>query len=137
MLIGLGCACLLAMGFAVAPRLFLILAWIFSERWDRVWQGNWIAPLLGIMFLPYTTIMCMLVWTPTGIAGWDWLWIGLGVLLDVIRVVKSIIQGGFFRRQSSSRWVGNSRPKSKSVQLQTQQIRSLEGNPCLLRCFPL
>jgi hypothetical protein len=76
--------CLLAMALAFAPRLMLILAWIFSERWDRVWDG-WVLPLLGIIFLPYTTIMYMLVWTPNGIEGWDWMWIGLGVLLDIIK----------------------------------------------------
>ena len=52
--------CLLAFGAAVAPRVVLILAWIFSERWDAVWQGEWIWPLLGIIFLPYTTILFLL-----------------------------------------------------------------------------
>ncbi len=85
MFLGFGCACLLALGFSVAPRLFLVLAWIFGDRWDRVWGGNWIWPLLGIIVLPYTTIMYMLVWTPTGVVGWDWMWIGLGVILDVMK----------------------------------------------------
>ena len=62
MLIGLGCGCLFALGIGLAPRIFLILAWIFSERWDIVWQGNWFLPLLGIIFLPYTTVMYMLSW---------------------------------------------------------------------------
>jgi hypothetical protein len=75
--------CLLAFGASVAPRLFLILAWIFSDRWPRVWGSDFILPLLGIIFLPYTTIMYMLVWTPTGINGWDWLWIILGLFLDL------------------------------------------------------
>jgi hypothetical protein len=76
--------CLLALGIAVAPRVMLILAWIFSNRWPIVWGGDWIMPLLGIIFLPFTTIMYMLVWKPTGIDGWDWLWIILGLILDVI-----------------------------------------------------
>lgn len=77
--------CLLAFGISVAPRLMLFLAWIFSERWDIVWQGNWLLPLLGIIFAPFTTIMYMLVWTPLGVQGWDWMWIILGVLLDVMK----------------------------------------------------
>ena len=85
MLIGLGCGCLLALGIGLAPRIFLILGWIFSERWDIVWQGDWLIPLLGIIFAPYTTVMYLLVWSPTGIAGWDWLWIALGVLLDIMK----------------------------------------------------
>jgi hypothetical protein len=76
--------CLFAFALAFAPRLMLILAWIFSDRWDRVWD-SWFLPLLGIIFAPYTTIMYMLVWTPNGIEGWDWIWIILGVFLDVMK----------------------------------------------------
>jgi hypothetical protein len=82
MLIG---GCLLAFAAAFAPRVVLILAWIFSARWDVVWRGDWLVPLLGIVFLPYTTIMYLLVYTPTGIQGWEWMWIGLGVLLDIMK----------------------------------------------------
>jgi hypothetical protein len=78
--------CLLAFSAAVAPRVVLILAWIFSDRWDTVWQGDWIMPLLGIIFLPYTTIMYLLTWTLVGgIEGWDWLWIILGLFLDFMK----------------------------------------------------
>jgi hypothetical protein len=42
--------------------------------------------LLGIIFLPYTTIMYMLVWTPVvGIQGFDWVWLAFGVMLDVMK----------------------------------------------------
>lgn len=75
--------CLLAFGIAVAPRFFLILAWIFSDRWNIVWHGDFLMPLLGIIFLPFTTVMYMLAWSPTGIQGWDWLWILLGLFLDL------------------------------------------------------
>jgi len=77
--------CLLAFVIAFAPRLILILAWIFGTRWDIVFS-NWLWPLLGIIFAPYTTVMYLLVWSPaTGIAGFDWLWLALGVLLDVMK----------------------------------------------------
>jgi hypothetical protein len=77
--------CLLAFGAAVAPRLILILAWIFGDRWDQVWDGNWILPLLGIIALPYTTIMYVLVWSPGGLNGFDWVWLAMGVMLDVMK----------------------------------------------------
>ncbi len=65
-----------------------MLAWIFGDYWDLVWGGDWVMPLLGILFLPFTTIMYMLVWTPTigggnGVEGWDWMWILLGLILDL------------------------------------------------------
>lgn len=46
-------------------------------------------PLLGIIFVPYTTVMYMLVWTPTGIKDWDWLWIVLGLFLDVTHWIQT------------------------------------------------
>ena len=77
--------CLLAFGAALAPRIVLILAWIFGRRWDLVWQGNWILPLLGIILVPYTTIMYLLVWSPAGLSGFDWVWLGLGLILDIMK----------------------------------------------------
>ena len=83
--------CLVAFAIAFAPRIMLILAWIFSDRWDVVWQGNWFWPLLGIIFLPYTTVMYLLIWTPVGgITGWDWMWIILGLLLDIMKWAQII-----------------------------------------------
>ncbi len=81
--------CLLAFSAAVAPRVILVLAWIFSGRWPLVWGGDFIVPLLGIIFLPYTTIMYMLAWQPNlvggggGVEGVEWLWVLLGLFLDL------------------------------------------------------
>lgn len=79
--------CLLAFSAAVAPRAILVLAWIFSNRWAAVWGGDFIVPLLGIIFLPYTTIMYMLAWQPSlsggGVEGVEWLWVLLGLFLDL------------------------------------------------------
>jgi hypothetical protein len=77
--------CLIALAAAVAPRVILVLAWIFADRWVLVWQGDFLAPLLGIIFLPYTTIMYVLVWHPDGIVGFAWVWLLLGVMLDVMK----------------------------------------------------
>lgn len=73
------------MGAAVAPRLVLILMWLVGP-WINAAFDSWIWPLLGIIFLPYTTIMYILVWSPaTGLAGWDWVWVGQGVVLDIMK----------------------------------------------------
>ncbi len=81
----LGCGCFLAMAAAFAPRLVLLFMWIFGWRISAAFD-SFLWPLLGIIFLPYTTIMYILVWTPAGgIGGWDWLWIGLGVALDIMK----------------------------------------------------
>jgi hypothetical protein len=76
--------CLFIVSLSVAPRLVLLLAWLFSPRWDIVWRSQWLLPLLGILFLPYTTILYLLTWSPAGIQGWDWMWIILGVFMDIV-----------------------------------------------------
>ncbi len=39
-------------------------------------------PLLGFIFVPWTTIMYVLVFAG-GVTGFDWVWLGLGLLADV------------------------------------------------------
>lgn len=81
----LGCGCLLAMLIGFAPRLALIFMWIFGWRITAAFS-SFIWPLLGLIFAPYTTVFYVLVWSPTGgISGWDWVWLGLGVMLDVAK----------------------------------------------------
>ena len=77
--------CLLAIAAGLAPRLVLIIMWIVGPRINNTFE-TFIWPLLGLIFVPYTTIMYVLVWSPaTGVVGWDWLWIGLGVWMDLMK----------------------------------------------------
>jgi hypothetical protein len=100
--------CLLAFSAAVAPRLVLILAWIFSDRWAKVWEGDFLLPVLGIIFLPYTTIMFMLTVTvlPSGgtvpLQGWDWLWIALGLFLDFMKWSQMLTNRKEAQKQASA-----------------------------------
>ena len=81
----LGCGCLLAMLAAFAPRVVLLIMWIVGPRVNAAFD-TWIMPLLGLILMPYTTIMYVLVWSPgIGVVGWDWVWIGLGVMLDIMK----------------------------------------------------
>ena len=85
MFLGLGCGCLLALAASVAPRIVFLFMWLVGNRVNVVFD-TWIWPLLGVIFIPYTTIMYVLVWTPgVGVAGWDWVWIGLGLMLDIMK----------------------------------------------------
>jgi len=77
--------CLLAMAAAFAPRLVLIIMWIVGPRVSAAFSSV-IWPLLGLIFLPYTTIMYVLVYSPvTGVQGWDWVWVVLGLWLDLMK----------------------------------------------------
>jgi len=51
--------------------------------------NTFIWPLLGLIFLPWTTLMYLIVF-PGGVVGWDWLWIGLSVAADVVSYGSSV-----------------------------------------------
>ncbi len=92
--------CLLAILAAMAPRVVLAFMWIVGDRVSAAFD-TFIVPLLGLIFLPYTTIMYVLVWNPrTGISGWDWVWIALGVVLLGLSFVTNVamlyLQGSAF-----------------------------------------
>ena len=75
--------CLVALVAVLSPRLAILLLWLFTNYVDRAFAG-FILPLLGLLFLPWTTLLYVLVDIAPGpihVAGW--LVIGLGVLLDL------------------------------------------------------
>jgi hypothetical protein len=64
------------------PRLVGVLWWLFQPlRWDASF-ATFLIPLLGLVFLPWTTVMYVLV-APGGIHGLDVIWLLLAVLADV------------------------------------------------------
>lgn len=80
------CFCLFALVGSFAPRVGLLLAWLFTDVISRAFQGNWVLPLLGIVFLPFTTLMYVIVswsydYSSFGVFGW--LFVFLGFLFDI------------------------------------------------------
>lgn len=74
--------CLLILLATVFPRVAAVLYWIFEPtRWKVAFDGSWIWPVLGILVLPVTTIVWVIV-APGGVRGLDFLWLGIGVLID-------------------------------------------------------
>lgn len=84
---GGGCLTAFAVGFS---RFFLLFTWLARPvLFNSVFGGSWIIPCLGIMILPFTTLMYAILITNgvggrvTGLQGLDWLWIALAVAVDV------------------------------------------------------
>ena len=76
--------CLLVLLSAFAPRLVVVFAWIARPAYFDSVFDTWIWPLLGLIFLPFTTLMWLFLGAPPeGVEGLDWLWIVLAVLLDL------------------------------------------------------
>jgi hypothetical protein len=70
--------------FALFSRLALLIVWLSTPLVERAFHGGWILPLLGILFLPITTLTYVLVYYISGsVTGWGWLWIVLAFLLDL------------------------------------------------------
>jgi hypothetical protein len=75
--------CLIALLAAFAPRVTLVILWIFSSLVDRAFSG-FLVPLLGLIVLPYTTLFYVLAYAPVaGVDGWGWLFVGIGFLFDI------------------------------------------------------
>jgi hypothetical protein len=74
--------CLVTIILMLGPRLGAILWWLFDmDRWAATFP-NIIVPIVGIILLPWTTLAYVLVF-PGGVTGLDWLWIIIGLLIDL------------------------------------------------------
>ena len=77
--------CVVAALFALGPRAAILFWWLIEPvRWGAAFE-TFIWPFLGFIFLPWTTLMYIIAWSPVvGINGfWDVLLIVIGVLLDI------------------------------------------------------
>ena len=76
--------CLLAVTTGAIPRLLVIFMWLARpEKWDAAFGGV-IVPILGIIFLPFTTLVYVFLTTPgQSFSGLDYLWLLLAVAIDV------------------------------------------------------
>ena len=85
--------CLLTVLLFLGPRAAILVWWLIDPiRWNLAFQ-SFIWPLLGFLFLPWTTLMYMIVF-PAGVVGFDWIWLGLGLLADI----ASYTGGGYSNR---------------------------------------
>jgi hypothetical protein len=75
--------CMFGMFAAFMPRIALLVLWLFTGLVDRAFHNTFIWPLLGIIFLPFTTLMYILVYNPIGISFWGWVWIIIGFVFDI------------------------------------------------------
>jgi len=79
----MGCGCLVVALGAAFPRFALVVTWIFTSRVGTAFDG-WELPVLGLVFLPYTTFFYVLAYAPVlGVHGIGWFFVTFGFLLDV------------------------------------------------------
>ena len=94
--------CLLVLLSAFAPRLVVVFAWIARPAYFDAVFDTWIFPLLGLLFLPFTTLMWLFLGAPPEeIQGFDWFWIVLAVLLDLGHYASNYAQRGVVRARTA------------------------------------
>ena len=65
------------------PRLGFLIYWLIPAGQVKVNLAfnTFIWPLLGLIFVPWTTLIYVIIFP---INGFDWLWIGLALLADIV-----------------------------------------------------
>ena len=76
--------CLVALLAAFAPRVVLVIMWIFTNLVDRAYHG-FLIPFLGVLIVPYATLFYVLAYNPVtdGLNGGGWFFVVLGFLFDI------------------------------------------------------
>jgi hypothetical protein len=77
----MGCFVLILLG--ISPRLGVVALWLFSDWVERAFDGV-LLPILGIIFLPWTTALYVLGYViGDAAAPWGILGIFIGLFLDI------------------------------------------------------
>lgn len=76
---------LLILLLLLSPRVILFFEWLFNSARFHLVFPNFFLPLLGFIFLPWTTLAYFFSYVPTlgYLTGWGWLWVILGFLADL------------------------------------------------------
>ena len=94
--------CFFASLLFFGPRLTFLVYWLFMP--GRVtaaftqFNFPWLVSLLGLIFLPWTTLMFVLVFP---LNGFDWIWLGLAVGADTFGYM-----GGYHNRRQVPGYTG-------------------------------
>jgi hypothetical protein len=78
----MGCLLLLLIG--VSPRIGIVVIWLFGDLVERAFNDGVIIPILGIIFLPWTTAFYVLGYAiGDAAAPWGILGIFIGLFMDI------------------------------------------------------
>jgi hypothetical protein len=75
--------CAIAILGLIGPRALVAFWWLVDPaRWALVFGGSPLVPLLGFLFLPWTTLMYVLFWAVGGLEPLGWLFVVVAFLAD-------------------------------------------------------
>jgi hypothetical protein len=86
--------CLFAMFAGIFPRAGTLLIWLARPTlFSAAFNGSWFWPVLGIIFLPFTTLMYVILWSPVvGLTTYDWFWLIMAVVIDAMHWSSTVYQ---------------------------------------------
>ena len=83
--------CLFALFAGLFPRLALFIVWVARPALVAAAFNTWLIPLLGIIFLPFATLMYVILYTPGfGLTGLEWFWVILAGIFDLAHLGAGI-----------------------------------------------
>ena len=74
--------CMIVLLSAIGPRVALAFTWIFTVFVDRAYDEVWV-PVLGFIFLPWTTLVYALAYDGTGVSPLGWFFVVLAFFGDI------------------------------------------------------
>ena len=87
--------CLITVLGLLGPRAGIVIWWLIEPvRWSHAFHGFFLWPVLGFLFLPWTTLAWVLV-APHGVSGFGWVVLVVAFLVDL----GSWSGGGFGNRR--------------------------------------
>jgi hypothetical protein len=90
--------CFFSVLFFFGPRLGFLVYWLIAPLRVMTVFNTFIWPLLGLIFLPWTTLMFVLIFP---IVSFDWVWLGLALFADIAGYAASAA-----RRKDASWYTG-------------------------------
>lgn len=83
------------------PRLAFLVWWLIQPVRINATFNTFIWPLLGLIFLPWSTLMYVIVYGANGIIGIDWFWMALALIVDLVSY-----SGGVYNRKQVPYYAG-------------------------------
>lgn len=76
--------CIFTILVFLGPRAAILMWWLIEPlRFSLVFGDTFLLPILGFVFLPWTTLMWLALLPVNGLIGFDWVWLALALLADV------------------------------------------------------
>jgi hypothetical protein len=97
--------CIFAAFMSLFPRFAFLIVWVARPKLVDAAFDTFLIPFVGVMLLPFTTLMYVILYQPGGLEGSDWIWIALAALCDLAHTGGTYVQREQITQDYSMPWV--------------------------------